>query len=226
MKPVRFSVKTFLIGVAVLAAAFGALESNSELVASLVFTVNLALISFALLGALVARGNARGFWTGFLVFGGMYSLVAFGFLFPKQPNYGYIWFGYSQTNERPQLITSRLLDLYGTLRAPSRSVGDKVSAPWSGGGYWPATIINYQQGRYLVQWQDPSPPEWVSGGQLQPIARDLERVGHSVFSLLVGFLGGLAALVFFGQHSTPTAGTTESTTRVASDAAKGGAEMG
>jgi hypothetical protein len=213
----RFSVKTFLIGVAVLAAALGALESNSELVASLVFTINLTLIAFALVGALVAAANARRFWTGFVVFAGLYSLVAFGFLFPRQPNFAYVWFAYSQPQERPQLITSRLLDLYASLRAPARSIGDQVSAPWSGGGYWPATVIDYQAGRYLVRWQDASPPEWVSPGQLQPLARDLERVGHSLFSLLFGFLGGLAAILFYGQHG-PRSGTQDA--RVASDAAK------
>jgi hypothetical protein len=194
MKPVRFSVKTFLLGVAALAAGLGALESNSELVASLVFSLNLALLCFALVGAIVAAGQPRVFWVGFAVFGGLYSLVAFGFLFPTQPNYGNPWMVYpSRRSEQPQLITSRLLDLYASMRAP-RSVGDKVSAPWSGGGYWPATIVAYANGRYEVDWEDSSPNEWVSGSQLQPRGGGLDRVGHSVFSLLLGFLGGLAAV--------------------------------
>ncbi len=220
MKPVRFSVKTFLVGVALLAAAFGALESNSELIASLVFSINLALICFAMVGSLVASGNSRVFWIGFMVFGGMYSLVAYGLLFPNQPNYGaYFWIGgYSRTNERPQLFTSRLLDMYGSLRAPSRNIGDRVSAPWSAGGYWPATIIAYDAGRYQVRWDDPSPPEWVSAGQLQPLARDLERVGHAVFSLLLGFMGGVVAVLLYGRHEKAAARKVED--RVASDAAQ------
>jgi hypothetical protein len=207
MKPLRFSVKTFLIGIAVLAAALGALESNSELVTSLVFSLNLALISFALVGAIVAAGQARVFWLGFAVFAGLYSLVALGFLFPSQPNqlYAYMWLGYSRAPERPQLVTTRVLDLYSSMRAP-RSIGDRVSAPWSGGGMWPATIMAYKDGRYQVKWDDPSAPEWVSSSQLQPMGRDLERVGHSVFSLLFGFLGGLAAVCCFGPRDNAPAG--------------------
>jgi hypothetical protein len=201
MKAVRFSVKSFLLGVAALAAGLGALESNSELVASLVFSLNLLLLCFALVGAIVAAGQTRVFWIGFVVFGGLYSLVAFGFLFPQQPTYGNVWFGYAGINQRPQLITSRLLDLYGSLRAP-RSIGEKVSALWSGGGYYPATITNYKEGLYEVKWDDGSRPEWVSIGQMQPMGRELERVGHSLFALLLGFLGGLIAVCCLSPRST------------------------
>src|SRR5262245_17266576 len=91
----RYSVTTFLSAVAVLAAGFGALESNSSLVTSLVFTINVGLLAFALVGAIAAHGTMRTFWTGFIICGGIYSLVAFGFLFPSHPtnNYGYIWLG-------------------------------------------------------------------------------------------------------------------------------------
>lgn len=205
MKPVRFSVASFLIGVAVLAAAFGALESNSELVASLVFTLNLCLLSFALVGAIVADASARRFWIGFVAFGGIYSLVAFGFLFPQYPNPNVST--NARVNERPQLLTSRLLDLYGAMRA-SRSIGDRVSAQWSGGGLWPATIVGYKDGLYEVDWDDSSANERVTYAQIHPVGRDLERVGHSVFSLLLGFLGGVAAVCLFGpRESKPAEGT-------------------
>lgn len=201
MKPVRFSVRTFLIGVAVLAACFGALESTSKWVTSLVYSVNLAMLCVAIVGALVAYGATRVFWVGFAVFGCFYSLVAMGFAFPSQQNNYYpMWMGYSRTTERPQLITSRILDVYAMLRAP-RSIGDKVSAQWSGGGYWPATIVAYKDGLYEVAWEDSSPHEWVSTAQLQPMGRDLERVGHSIFSLLFGFLGGLIAVCCFGPRA-------------------------
>ncbi len=206
MKPVRFSVKSFLLGVAALAAGLGALESDSDLVTSLVFTLNLGLLCFALVGAMVAAGQVRRFWIGFIVFGGLYSLVAMGVLFPTQANYSYMWMGYSnqRPTERPGLVTSRLLDIYASLRAP-RSIGDRVSAQWSGGGYFAATIVSYKDGRYEVDWDDASPNEFVSTGQIQPMGRDLERVGHSVFSLLFGFLGGLAAVCCFNPRSKPDA---------------------
>jgi hypothetical protein len=173
---------------------------------SLVYSLNLAMLSLAIVGALVAGGAARVFWLGFAVFGCFYSLVAMGFAFPGQQNYYYpMWYGYSRTTERPVLITTRLLEVYASLRAP-RSIGDKVSAQWSGGGYWPATIVAYKDGRYEVAWEDTSPHEWVTTSQMQPMGRDLERVGHSVFSLLFGFVGGLLAVCCFGPRGEkPTA---------------------
>lgn len=198
IKPVRFSIASFLIGVAALAAAFGALESNSELVGSLVFTLNLLLLSFALVGAIVADSSARRFWIGFVSFGGIYSLAALGFLFPQYRN-PYVSTSSSQQNDRPQLLTSRLLDVYAAVRAP-RSIGDRVSAQWSGGGLWPATIVGYKDGLYEVDWDDSSANERVTYAQIHPVGRDLERVGHSVFSLLLGFIGGVAAVCLFGPR--------------------------
>jgi hypothetical protein len=197
----RFSVASFLVAVAALAAAVGGLESNSDLVASLIFMLNLGLISFALAGAVLAVGSARRFWVGFIAFAGIYSLVAFGFLFPASNSYPYQVFGYSRSNDRPQLLTSRLLDLYARLRAP-RSIGDRVSAQWSGGGLWPATIVGYRDGLYEVDWDDSSPNERVTYDKIHPMGRDLERVGQSLFSLLFGFLGGVAAACLFAPRET------------------------
>jgi hypothetical protein len=156
-------------------------------------------------GALVAAGLARTFWIGFIVFGGLYSLVAFGFLFPMQSNYGNVWLGYSRPDERPQLFTSRLLEMYANIRTPPRSIGEKVTAQWSGGGYYSATIDNYRNGMYLVRWDDGSRPEWVPIYKVLPLGKDLDRVGHALFSLLFGFLGGVAALCCLSPRDSPLA---------------------
>lgn len=201
MKSVRFSVKAFLAAIALIAAAFGALESRSTMVASLVFTLNVAALCFAFVGAWVGSGNARKFWTGFVVFGGVYLLTAFGILLPMQSSSPYMWMGYARADDRPELFTTRLLDWYSQLRV-RLAVGERVTAQWSGGGYWPATIVAYRDGRYEVDWDDSSPNEWVRPTQMQPVGRDLHRVGHSVFSLLFGLLGGWAAVWAFGHRST------------------------
>src|SRR5688500_10194300 len=74
MQHIHYSVKTVLIATALLAAGFGALESDSALVASLTFSLHLGLLGVATVGACVARGNRRVFWIGFAVFGWVYSL--------------------------------------------------------------------------------------------------------------------------------------------------------
>jgi hypothetical protein len=202
MKHVRFSLTTALVGITLLGLAFGALESESQMVGSVVYTANLGLLCLAAVGAAAARGGGRVFWLGFAVFGWVYSAAAFGWLSAgRQFNpYPYMWVGVYQTrNEGPDLATTNLLDLYGRLRTP-KGVGSRVTAQWSGGGFWPATIDQVDGSRYRVVWDDSSPPEWVGASQIQPQARDLTRVGHSIFSLLIGLAGGVACWYLFADR--------------------------
>ena len=205
MKHLRFSVTSVLIAVTLLGLAFGALESDSLFVASLVFTLNLGLLCVAAVGALAARGNRRVFWLGFAVFGWVYSLIAFGWLASAtraSPAYVWLGYGYQQDgyrSDRPSLVTNRLLDWYGSLRAP-RAVGARVMADWRGAGYWQATIREVKNGRYRVGWDDGSPDEWVGPNQIQSSGRDVDRVGHSVFSPLIGMLGGILCWYLFADR--------------------------
>ena len=205
MKHLRFSVTTVLIAVTLLGLAFGALESDSQLVGSLVFTLNLGLLCVAAVGALAALGNRRVFWLGFAVFGWVYSLIAFGWLASATRAYpAYVWLGsgYQQDgyrNANSTLVTNRLLDLYASLRTP-RSVGSRVMADWRGAGYWQATIREVKDGRYRVGWDDGSPEEWLGPNQIQASGRDVDRVGHSVFSPLIGLLGGILCWYMFADR--------------------------
>lgn len=204
MRHIHFSVKTILIATALLAAAFGALESDSALVASLVFTLNLGLLGVATVGAMVSRGNQRVFWLGFATFGWVYSFVAFGWLSSARISPNYVWMGntYQQNGvrtDRSNLATVMLLDLYATVRK-STSVGTRVMAEWRGAGYWAATIREVKDGRYRVAWDDGSPDEWVAPHQIQPGTRDIERVGHSIFSPLIGLLGGVICWYLFADR--------------------------
>ncbi len=203
MTHIRFSVSAVLVGVAVLALALGALESNSPAVHNLAFTVNLGLLGVAVVGAIVTGAGRRVFWLGFAVFAWSYSLVAFGSLFSSSVYNPSMWWSYSpQTVERrTDLITSDLLGWYGFLRQRVE-IGTTVSAPWRGGGYWPATINEMRQGEVFVAWQDGSPGEWVSATQVRPTGRHIDRVGHSLFSPLFGLLGGVVCWYCFADRRT------------------------
>jgi hypothetical protein len=201
MRHIHFSVSTVLVGMAALGLGLGALESRAPAMANLVFTVQLALLGVGLVGAIATRGNRRVFWLGFATFSWTYSLVAFGILFPGTAYNSGIWWSYPvAVDHRPtELITSDLLDWYGSLRV-RRQVGNRVSAQWSGGGYWPATIRKIHGGQFLVAWDDGSPAEWVGAAQVQPTGRDLQRVGHALFSPLFGLLGGAICWYCFADR--------------------------
>jgi hypothetical protein len=213
MRHVRFSVATVLIGMALLGLGLGALESNSPLVTSLVFTVHLGLLSVAVVGALMTSGNRRVFWLGFALFGWVYSLAAFGFLFSSQRyNSGaYVWWGYpnqTQPSTKSDLVTSQLLDWYATTRVRPK-VGSEVIALWRGGGYWPATIQQINGNSVLVAWSDGSPAEWVAASQIQSHWRDLERVGHSLFSPLAALIGGIVCWYLFADRKVVAGSSSE-----------------
>ena len=204
MKHIRFSVAAVLIAVALVGIGLGALESNSALVTSLVFSAHLGWLCVSLVGAFIARGDARAFWAGLASFGWVYSLVAFGFLFPTQRynTNAYVWWGYpsmAQPEQKSELFTSTLLDWYATLRVRPK-VGSQVIAQWRGGGYWPAQIQQINGSSILVAWTDGSPPEWVTASQIQSHWRDLERVGHSLFSPLAALLGGIVCWYLFADR--------------------------
>ena len=215
MQHIHFSVKTVLIATALLAAGFGALESDSALVSSLVFSLHLGLLCVASVGALVGGGNRRVFWLGFALCGWVYSSIAFGWLSSGRASPAYVWMGYGYQqdgtrSDRSNLITNRLLDLYATVRTP-RSIGSRVTAEWRGAGYWPATIREVKDGLYRVGWDDTSPDEWVAPNQIQSGTRDLDRVGHSIFSPLLGLLGGVVCWYLFADRRQGAAGSGQQT---------------
>ena len=60
------------------------------------------------------------------------------------------------------------------------SVGDRVIARWSGGGWWEATVSNVSPNQALVSWADGSPATPVSLQEVAPVTAD---------SLLQGDIG-------------------------------------
>src|SRR5438105_3388914 len=78
MTRVRFTLAQSMVIVLFVGFGFAALRSDSVLWASAVFTLTVAVLLAAILGAIARRGRARMTWAGFALFGWVYLGTTFG----------------------------------------------------------------------------------------------------------------------------------------------------
>ncbi len=78
MSRFRFTIAQVMALVLFVGLGFAALRSSTVLWSSAVFTLTVALLSAAVLGAMARRGPARLTWTGFALFGWIYFGTTFG----------------------------------------------------------------------------------------------------------------------------------------------------
>jgi hypothetical protein len=75
MNRLRFTIAGLMAIVLFVAIGFAALRNADELWASATYTLAIAMISLAFVGAFVRKGKARAIWSGFAVFGLAYLLI-------------------------------------------------------------------------------------------------------------------------------------------------------
>ena len=201
MERFRFSMTTFLIVITLLAGGLAAIVSQSRVAASAAYSGFLALISLALVGAIISQESRRVFCLGFALFGWCYWFVEY-----KQspiPQYPYVTFyglsGTSQSSQPTGLITTELLTLLEENLSPNRKVGSQVMAQWRGGSYYPGVITEAdRKGNYLVAWSDGSAAQWTASNLIQPGAPQMRVAGHAVMGSLWALLGGVLSSALFG----------------------------
>ena len=127
MKRLRFTLAQSMGIVLLIGVGFAALRSASALWSSAVFTSTVALLSVAILGAMVRRGRARMTWAGFALFGWIYLATAFG---PWANRNGV---------EAPPYVTRWALDYWdvklwpgGVGRFDTAPPGEVLFSPWPG----------------------------------------------------------------------------------------------
>lgn len=166
----------------------------------------MGLFLLATAGAIISRGGQQRFWIGFAVFGWAYWFLGFDLtLNTSRQSYQAYW-GYpnnSTLTTQPRLFTSDLLDFGETLQVPRRQVGDKVIAQWRGGGYYPGTIKELQDGQYLVAWDDGSAPSPTPLSGIQGYYAHSRVAGHAVLGSLLALCGGLLAAWLFEPREDP-----------------------
>jgi hypothetical protein len=204
----QFSMRTFVIVIALLAVGFACVAASRPLASNAVYTLNWMLMCLSLVAAMVLRGPRQLFWLGFAVFAWCYWYTgaepASDNLAQRVTMLNRGWYvsniGTVQTVNPARLLSGAFIDLLEARVHPHWSVGDAVTAQYSGGGYYPGLVDDVQNGRYLIRWTDgsSSPREWVLPGQIQPGTSVVRVAANSLVCSLWGLIGGLLASALFG----------------------------
>ena len=209
MSRFRFSIATFLIVVTLLALGLAAMGSQSHLATSAAYTAFLVLLGVATAGAILAAGPRRAFWLGFAIFGWSYWFVEFDASGQREPVVSQSMVvsltrltGRSSPQPAmpaPGLLTSSLLGWLEASMSPNFAVGSKIMAKWRGGSYYSGTIIQANNGQYLIVWDDGSPQQWTPPSHIAPNGHNLRLAAHATLGGLFALAGGVLVGVLFGR---------------------------
>ena len=187
----RVSIRSLMVFVAFAAIALTSLRNANAWWAGITLLLALAAVGMAVIGAAMMRGRARCWWASFALFSAGYLVVTFApgisasvgqnLVTTTALDYLYSQFAASSTEARlPQVLWwqhARVMAEVDRLRAENRQPGDRELD---------------REMRMLINLQT----------QLRGTAdkRDYLRVGHSLFSLLAGLLGGTIAVWFYKER--------------------------
>ena len=205
MKRFRFNIGTLVILVVVFGISFAALRESNDIWESGVFTVTLGLLLVSILLAVDRTGSRQAFWIGFTLFGAAYlglSVVppiesrlittkALAYLDSKVPG-------------RPTVTPSYIVRLVG-LGAINNQVSsvnvalDEIQSATAGQG---------QEGRWNVTTAK------LLGGW-SGTTENFVRICHSLFALLVGWVGGILSRRLNRASTSPERTTAAELSRTA-----------
>jgi hypothetical protein len=196
----RISIRTLMAFVLVSAVGLAALKNAGEIWAGIMLLLALAATGVAILGAALMQGRERAWWLGFAVFAGLYLAIAIG---PWVND----WF-------RHQLITSHWL-------VQVRNALSETNVP--------ALTVEKQAIEAELEKLKPVTPKFQDDPvaaslriNLQAIQAQLnanrnaglrddhfQRIGHALFALLAGLVGGTVGLWFWERRSRGEAGSAD-----------------
>ena len=187
----RFSIRTLMSAIVVSAIGLAALRNASDLWAGIMLLVALAAVGVAVLGAIILRGRDRCWWLGFALFGCGYLAMVFGPWESTVPRH---------------LGTTNLLDYvhakvvgspiknFDVTRYDKNSVLHQAIIPDRGVNItWPPDIV---AATLPINRWSAALPGVANYDQFQ-------RVGHSIFALIAGLVGGSIATWFYASASEP-----------------------
>ncbi len=198
------SIAGMMAVVSLVAVGLAALRSPTILWASLTFTLLVALLATATLGAIAGRGRSRATWAGVAAFGWAYFATTFGPVpngngvtcppFPTQVLIEYL----RSRGEAADKAFGAGVPLWGLIRRDTSPPAEAIlNAPTKAEWFYRGPILG--KGPPLL------PPllpyvDWLN----------LRRVGHSLGAIVFGLLGGVLGRLFgrpgraSGERPVPT----------------------
>jgi hypothetical protein len=196
----KYSLGTLFLVVAVAGLGCAAFVNFSETWVRAMFALALVILALAVTAAVVGRGSARTFACGFSIVGGVYFLLAFMM---------------SPDLREDRLITGRVVDwLHGIQqRAQARRTPATTADPYGSSygsmdpyGAMSAGYGDMGEGEMMTGMGSSSmggSPDMTGsmvmgmgmpiGPVIHPAPRELQDIGHCLWALILGAIGGVAA---------------------------------
>jgi hypothetical protein len=217
----RFSIRTLMAFILVAAVGLAALRNANELWAGMMVIVALGAVGVAVLGAVFLRGKERAWWIGFAFFGGGYLALAVGPWLSDtfQPQLGtthLLRYVHSEVTASPpaqgsiaalqqqradlRLLVKSLMDSGGdplAIAALSRQLARANAAVKQG---QTSTISGSLSFDPASDTTGPPVNRWRSFLPGAANHDSFQRVGHSLFALLAGLVGGMVATWFYAKR--------------------------
>ncbi len=180
MRKFRFNIANLLVIILVLGVGFAALRESSALWESGIFTVTLGILLLSILLAVHRSESKRAFWLGFALFGWAYMGLTF------------------MPSIESRLITTKAL-AYLDSKVPGRSLGFWIADVSGTGSGSPSDQVQSAvfaiNGNQLTTSRQGQVRLWdATTGKLLSgwggTTENFVRIGHSLFALLVAWLGG------------------------------------
>jgi hypothetical protein len=199
----RFSIRKLMAGIVIAALAMAALKNASAFWSSVLLMVTLAVIGSAMLGAVAMQGREQHWWRGFVLFSGCYLALALG-LFPGEtlhPPLGTTYFlGQLHEQMHPAMVPAK--NNLETLVFERQSKTSFLESLLSRSPKSDANILS-------VQGQIISLDQQIAVLNSGATYDQFQRVGHSLFALLSGLLGGTVAVWFYVRRERTDAAARE-----------------
>ena len=194
----RFSIQSLMAFIVVSAIGLAALRNANDLWSGMMLLIALAAVGVAVMGTVILRGEERCWWAGFAFFGGGYFVLAFvpGLSDAFRPHLGTTHLlskahaqlsqvGPEEEDDLANLIAERMELRTQMIKVQRMARGGNdpaVAAVRRALAKIDAKIASIKSGS---PWGDPS---------------NFQRVGHALFALLAGLVGGAVAVWFYARR--------------------------
>ena len=192
----RFSIRTLMAVVLMSAVGLAALRNANELWATVMTMVALAFVCVAVLWAMLLRGRERAWWAGFALLGGVYLFVSLSPLRNRR-----------STTRSLEYVHAKVADTsiatFDVSRFDQNSVSFRIVT--TDGEVRERTVANsvysYTPGQDLLISMAPL-NRWRATLPGAANFDAFQRIGHSLFALLAGLVGGTIAAWFYARRTT------------------------